>query len=196
MPEGSIPLIATDYIQCAVSFATKDLQVPVWRTREPDSGGKRSAPPFPEGVSDYGATKPAVIWRHDLSRRDNSLNGPSSPIYQLFEIECRSDTALGANNMAEDILYRFEVDNRLLILMADYDEHDDPSQQKSKYYSHILEVGLAYDGDVPWFVCLVAHLRATGAGTAILTVEPPAVSMTMRLRAMGEGEGKLEVEKP
>ena len=59
---------------------------------------------------------------------------------QAFEIECHAPTCEGAQQMAADILERLQRDGRLNAINQQYDEPDDPSQERGRYFSHIVEV--------------------------------------------------------
>ena len=96
-----------------------------------------------QGVSDYGPITPSVLWQMQVTDRDSVLDGVLDAPSTFFEIECRSANPGEAHKMAKDILNRIENDGRLSHVLADYDEPDDRSQQRSEYFSHILEVGLS-----------------------------------------------------
>ena len=98
--------------------------------------------------TDTGLDMPSVIWRSVSKRRADSIDGPSSPSTEVFEIECRDKSATetpapgeedkSAQGLAETLLSL--LGPRLVSVLADYDEPDDPSQEVSGYYSHILRV--------------------------------------------------------
>ena len=94
----------------------------------------------PQGIEEGGVKLPSVVWRLDGDQHEDSLDGPAHPHIRFFEIECRAIECPYAQNLAQRILDGLRP--RLALLLADFDEPDDPSQQRGKYYSHILEVGL------------------------------------------------------
>ena len=94
-----------------------------------------------QGLEAGGVKLPAIIWRLDGDQHEDSVDGPAFPHTRFFEIECRAIDCPSSQNIANAVLEQLQP--RLVVLVADYDEPDDPSQQKGEYYSHILEVGLS-----------------------------------------------------
>ena len=88
---------------------------------------------------------PLVLWRMSENVSVTHLDGPVDREH-WFEIECRSPTRRGAWNMAEDILYRFRLDQVLLDIVSRFDEEADRAQKSNQYFSHIIEVSLPEDG--------------------------------------------------
>ena len=96
----------------------------------------------PQTSEASGVKTPSVIWRMDGQRNESGLDGPADPHMRFYEIECRARrSASRARALAKKVLDGLRGP-RLGLVLAAYDEPDDPSQKRGDYYSHILEVGL------------------------------------------------------
>ena len=94
----------------------------------------------PQATTKGGVPLPAVIWRQDGSSESEGLDGMSDPFVRYFEIESRSETADGAQNISQAIVE--ELEKRVVAVVSDFDEVDDYSQKRGDYFAHIVEVGV------------------------------------------------------
>ena len=94
---------------------------------------------FPDAATARG---PSILWRTMATDRPDTIDvaASGSPV---VEFECRAPTCPGAQNIAADILDRLQRAGRLNRVLDQYDEPDDASQQRGKYFSHILRIELA-----------------------------------------------------
>ena len=95
----------------------------------------------PQTAEAGGVKTPSIVWRMDGQRNESGLDGPAYPHMRFYEIECRGNSGSAARALAKLVLEGLQGPHLGLVLAA-YDEPDDPSQQKGNYFSHILEVGL------------------------------------------------------
>ena len=94
---------------------------------------------FPDAESARG---PSILWRVAATDRLNVFDEPQSGTLTL-EIECHAPTHGGAWNIGRDICEQLQRAGRINRVLDQYDEPDDPSQQRGKYFSHIAKVELA-----------------------------------------------------
>lgn len=98
----------------------------------------------PQTDDPTGIRLPAVIWQTlGAAGPRDLIDDPSEAFATAFEIECRSPTPDGAAAMAAAVLAELRETSRLAAVTADYDEPDDASQQRGKYFSRVLEVAIA-----------------------------------------------------
>ena len=95
----------------------------------------------PQTSEASGVKTPSIVWRIDGQRTESGLDGPAHPHMRFYEIECRGSSGSAARALAKRVLDGLRGPHLGLVLAA-FDEPDDPSQKKGDYFSHILEVGL------------------------------------------------------
>ena len=114
--------------------------VPVYATR----GEQTDAP--------TGRALPSVVWV-SLGGEElpELLDAPGERLSERFEVRTRSKTCEGAQTMAADIIGDICGDvrsglfgtSRLLGVTADFDEPDNPDQQRGKFFEHVIEVEIS-----------------------------------------------------
>lgn len=96
----------------------------------------------PQSEQPGGVPVPCVIYRVDDSLREDSIDGPTDPHARFFELDIRSATYDGVQNMATDIIDELALGGKLLHILSDYDQPDDQYQESGQYFSRIVEVGV------------------------------------------------------
>ena len=94
---------------------------------------------FPDAKS---ASGPSILWRVAATDRLNTFDVPEigSPV---IEIECRSPTWRGAQQIAADACDRLLRAGRINRVLDQFDSPDDASQERGKYFSHVVRFELA-----------------------------------------------------
>ena len=95
--------------------------------------------------SETGVILPSIIWREDAREHTDLMSGPADAHVVFFELAIRSGSHAGAVNIATDLKHRLGASGRLTHLLADYDEPDDASQKRGKYFSRIWKWGSHHD---------------------------------------------------
>ena len=88
--------------------------------------------------------RPEYVWKHKVTGQETRTEPPGwreDKNWKRIAVPPPDELDKSAQGLAEHLLYLLSP--RLVSVLADYDEPDDPSQEVSGYYSHVLRVEIS-----------------------------------------------------